>query len=60
MTGVSGGTKPQKGTRRSEKYQDGLRKRGGVGAKRHAGPERASKTRSKGVKGAQLQKRVQP
>jgi glycine/D-amino acid oxidase-like deaminating enzyme/nitrite reductase/ring-hydroxylating ferredoxin subunit len=50
---MAGGTKPQHGTRRAESYQDGAKKRGGVGATRPAGPGRASKTapkRSKGVK----------
>jgi glycine/D-amino acid oxidase-like deaminating enzyme/nitrite reductase/ring-hydroxylating ferredoxin subunit len=49
---VAGGTKPQPGTRRAERYQDGARKRGGVGATKHAGPGRASKTAPKRKKAA--------
>jgi hypothetical protein len=41
---MAGGTKPARGTRKAEKYKDGLKKGGGVGAQKHAGPKRASKT----------------
>jgi hypothetical protein len=54
------GTKPARGTRRAEKYQDGRKKSGGIAAARHAGPGRASKPRPRGTKGAQLQRRMQP
>jgi hypothetical protein len=57
---MAGGTKPRPGTRRSEKFQDGARKGGGVGATKRAGPGRASKPRPRGIKGAQLQRRAQP
>jgi hypothetical protein len=57
---MAGGTKPLLRTRKPESYKDGARKRGGIGVKRHAGPQRASKTPSSGVKGAQLQKRGSP
>jgi hypothetical protein len=57
---MAGGTKPRVGTRKAERFKDGLKKSGGIKAQRHAGPGRASKTRPTGVKGAQLQKRVQP
>jgi hypothetical protein len=48
------------GTRKAEKFKDGLKKSGGVKSQRHAGPGRSSKTRSTGVKGGHLQKRAQP
>ena len=57
---MAGGTKPRIGTKRAEKFKDGLSKAGGINTQRHAGPGRASKTRSTGVKGAQLQKRARP
>ena len=57
---MAGGTKPQVGTRRAEKFRDGLKKAGSLSTLPHAGPERASKTRSSGIKGAQLPKRAQP
>jgi hypothetical protein len=57
---MAGGTKPLIGTRKAEKFKDGLKKSGGVKTQRHAGPGRASKTRSTGTKGQQLQKRLQP
>jgi hypothetical protein len=57
---MAGGTKPRVGTRKAEKYKDGLKKSGGVKTQRHAGPGRASKPRPKGTKGAQFQKRAQP
>jgi hypothetical protein len=57
---MAGGTKPRVGTRKAEKFKDGLSKSGGVKTQRHAGPGRASKTRPTGVKGRQLQKRAQP
>ena len=57
---MTGGTKPIAGTKRAEKFKDGLRKGGGIKTQRHAGPRRASKTRPTGVKGKQLQKRGQP
>ena len=57
---MKGGTKPSTGTRKAEKFKDGLKKAGGVNTQRHAGPGRASKARPSGVKGAQLQRRAQP
>jgi glycine/D-amino acid oxidase-like deaminating enzyme/nitrite reductase/ring-hydroxylating ferredoxin subunit len=49
---MGGGTKPQPGTRRAERYKDGAKKRGGVGAAKQAGPGRASKTAPRRAKGA--------
>ena len=57
---MSANTKPRVGTKRAEKFKDGLKKSGGVKTQRHAGPGRMSKTRPTGVKGSQLQKRAQP
>jgi hypothetical protein len=57
---MAGGTKPRIGTRRAEKFKDGLKKAGGLKTRRHAGPGRVSKTRPTGMKGGQLQKRLQP
>ena len=57
---MAGGTKPPIGTRRAERFKDGLKKSGGLRTERHAGPGRASKTRSTGVKGSQLHKRARP
>jgi hypothetical protein len=37
-------TKPAPGTRKAEKFKDGVKKAGGAKARRHAGPGRASKT----------------
>jgi hypothetical protein len=56
----SGGTKPGTGKRRAERYQDGMRKGGGVNTQRHAGPGRRSKTPPTGVRGRQLEKRLKP
>jgi hypothetical protein len=41
---MAGGTKPARGTRKAEGYKDGLKKSGGIGRQKHAGPKRASKT----------------
>jgi hypothetical protein len=60
MTSTRGGTKPGPGSRKAERFKDGLKKSGGIHAQRHAGPGRASKTRPSGVSGAQLQKRIAP
>lgn len=57
---MAGGTKPSAGTRKAEKFKDGLKKSGSVNTQKHAGPGRDSKTPSSGVKGSQLQKRQQP
>jgi hypothetical protein len=57
---MTGGTKPSPGTKHPSNYRDGARKSGGINTQKHAGPERASKTRPQGTKGAQLQKRLQP
>jgi hypothetical protein len=57
---MAGGTKPRIGTRRAEKFKDGLKKAGGLNTQRHAGPGRVSKPRPTGTKGRQLQKRAQP
>jgi hypothetical protein len=57
---MTGGTKPNPGTKHPSNYRDGARKSGGINTQKHAGPERASKTRPQGTKGAQLQKRLQP
>jgi hypothetical protein len=57
---MAGGSKPKPGSKRAAVAQDGARKGGGINARKHAGPGRASKTRPSGVKGAQLQKRMQP
>jgi hypothetical protein len=57
---MAGGSKPRVGTRKAEKFKDGLKKSGGVKTQRHAGPGRASKTPPTGTRGSQLQKRLQP
>jgi hypothetical protein len=57
---MAGGTKPPVGTRKAERFKDGLKKSGGARTQRHAGPGRPSKTRPTGRSGAQLQKRAQP
>jgi hypothetical protein len=57
---MTGGTKPTPGTKRAERFQDGAKKSGEVGAAKHAGPDRASKPKPQGTKGAQLQRRRQP
>jgi hypothetical protein len=57
---MPGGTKPQRGTRRAEKFQDGAKKAGGIATPRHAGPGRASKPRPVGTKGSQLERRRRP
>ena len=57
---MAGGTKPSVGTRKAERFKDGLKTSGGVRTQRHAGPGRPSKTRPTGTGGAQLQKRAQP
>jgi hypothetical protein len=44
---MAGGTKPQPGTRKAEAFKDGLKKSGGIGRQKHAGPKRASKTQKK-------------
>jgi hypothetical protein len=48
---MAGGTKPARGTRKAEAFKDGLRKGGGVGKKKHAGPKRASVTPPSRAKG---------
>jgi hypothetical protein len=53
---VAGGTKPTRGTKRAEKFQNGAKKAGGIGARRHAGPGRASKPRPVGSKAAKTEK----
>jgi hypothetical protein len=55
-----GGTKPGPHTRKAAKFQDGAKKSGGIGTREHAGPQRASKPRPRGIKGSQLQRRLQP
>ena len=57
---MTGGTKPRVGTKRAEKFKDGLKKSGGIKTQRPAGPSRSSKTPPTGTKGSQLQKRTQP
>jgi hypothetical protein len=57
---MAGGTKPRVGARKAEEYKDGLKKSGGAKTQRHAVPGRTSKTPPSGVKGSQLQKRLQP
>lgn len=57
---MSGGTKPTPGTKRAEKFRDGAKTSGGVGAATHAGPGRGSKPKPQGTKGSQLQRRSQP
>jgi hypothetical protein len=47
---MTGGTEAARGTRKAEKFKDGLKKRGGVNTQRHAGPGRPSKTRPTGTK----------
>jgi hypothetical protein len=59
-TSMAGGSKPAPRTRRAEKFQDGAKKGGGIGKKKHAGPGRGSKTIPKGTKGSQIQRRQQP
>jgi hypothetical protein len=44
---MAGGTKPGPGTRKAEGFKDGLKKSGGIGKQKHAGPKRASKTAAK-------------
>jgi len=39
-------TKPQQGTRKADKFKDGLKKGGGAEAQRHAGPGRSGRTLS--------------
>jgi hypothetical protein len=55
-----GGTKPGPLTRKAAKFQDGAKKSGGLRTTEHAGPKRASKPRPRGIKGSQLQRRLQP
>jgi hypothetical protein len=55
---MAGGTKPR--TRKAEKFQDGAKKSGGLRTIQHAGPQRASKPRPRGIEGSQLQRRLQP
>jgi hypothetical protein len=57
---MAGGSKPQPGSKRPAKSQDGGRSAGGIKTPRHAGPGRASKTKPSGSKGSSLQKRMQP
>jgi hypothetical protein len=57
---MAGASKARVGTRKAEKFKDGLKKSGGVKTQRHAGPGRASKTPPTGTRGSQLQKRLQP
>jgi len=57
---MTGGTKPTPGTKRAECFQDGVKKSGGIGAAKHAGPGRPSKPKPQGTKGSQLQRRGQP
>jgi hypothetical protein len=57
---MAGGTKPPRRTRRAERFKDGVRKSGGLGVSKHAGPTRASKPRPRGTSGAQLQRKAQP
>jgi hypothetical protein len=57
---MAGGTKPAPRTRKAEKFQDGAKKSGGLRTTQHAGPQRASKPRPRGIKGSQLQRRLQP
>jgi hypothetical protein len=59
MVNMAGGTKPSPGTRRAERFKAGAKKGGGIGARPHAGPTRASKRRPVGTKGIQLQRRAQ-
>jgi hypothetical protein len=54
------GTKPAPHTRKAEKFQDGVKKCGGIRATEHAGSKRASKTPAQGTKGSQLHRRLQP
>jgi len=57
---MADGTKPRVGTRKAERFKDGLKKSGGAKSQRHAGRGRASKTPPTGTRGSQLQKRLQP
>jgi hypothetical protein len=57
---MAGGTKPSPRTRKAAKFQDGAKKSGGLGTTEHAGPKRASKPQPRGIKGSQLQRRLQP
>jgi hypothetical protein len=57
---MAGSSKPPPGSKRADRSQDGAHKGGGIKTRKHAGPTRASKTPPSGVKGAQLQKRMQP
>jgi hypothetical protein len=57
---MSGGTKPSPRSKRKDTSRDGAHKGGGINVQRHAGPGRVSKTRPKGTKGSQLQKRLEP
>ena len=44
---MAGGTKPAPGTRKAERFQDGVKKSGGIRTTKHAGPKRTSKTPSR-------------
>jgi hypothetical protein len=57
---MAGGTKPPPHTRKAAKFQDGAKKGGGIGTRKHAGPKRTSKAAPQGTKGSQLQRRLQP
>jgi hypothetical protein len=45
---MAGGTKPRVGTKRAEKFKDGLKKSGGVNSQRHAGPGRQQDAADRG------------
>jgi hypothetical protein len=54
---MTGGTKATPGTKLAERFPD-AKKSGGVGAAKHAGPNRRSKPKPRG--NSQLQRRGQP
>jgi hypothetical protein len=56
---VAGGSKPKPGSKRAATFQDGAKKSGGLHARKHAGPGRASKTEPKGTRGKQTQRRIE-
>jgi hypothetical protein len=60
---MAGGTERAPHTSKAEKFQefqDGAKKSGGIGERKHAGPKRTSKPLPRGTKGSQLQRRLQP
>jgi len=57
---MAGGTKPQRGSKRTAVSQDGRHKGGGIHARKHAGPGRRSRVLPQGAKGWQAHRRTRP